>query len=604
MKQWVTPLLLALAFAAAWTLIAASGVLDQADRAVQDALYQERTAAEEDIVVIGIDDRAIEELGPYNQWGRDVIAQAIEALNESEETRPAAIAVDVLYSGETDPQTDEWLVEAAGRYGNVITAGLAQIEDTFVENESGEFERDPFAVTGFEEPFDALKDVTTQGHVNAMLDTDGVLRHHLLRLTLPNGTVIPSMALAAAQMYQQYHDLEAAPLPPVDENGFWYVPFTGSPGDFDSGVSVADLLAGEIPAEEFAGKIVFIGPYTTGLQDHFVTAADHAEPMFGVEYQANAAHAILWGSPKQEVSDTPQLILLFAVLVAAFLGFWHRSVLFSTVLWLLLAGGWILVCWLLYQQGYVLRILWVPLGVTILYVGEIAYNYMRSAVEKNKITNTFKRYVAPEIVHELLKEGTGALELGGKLTHIAVLFVDVRGFTTMSEQLQAPEVVDILNRYLTLIARCILENGGTLDKFIGDAAMAFWGAPVPQEDYVMRAVQAAMRMVEGSKALSEELMRHSGRTVSFGIGVHVGDAVVGNVGSPQRMDYTAIGDTVNTAARLEANAPAGTIYISRAVADCLAGRIRTTLPEVPVRLKGKSEGFEVFILEGILPKPE
>lgn len=600
MRKWFKPLVLALAFAAAWTLVAASGLLDQADRAMQDAIYQERSAAGEDIAVIGIDDRAIEELGPYNQWGRDVIAQAVEALNESEETRPAAIAVDVLYMGETDPGADEWLVEAAGEYGNVVTASLAQIEDTFVEDGSGGFRRDQFAVTGYEEPFDALKAVTTQGHVNAMLDTDGVLRHHLLSITLPDGTVVPSMALAAAQLYQECHDEEAAPLPPVDENGFWYVPFTGQPGDFDSGISVADLLAGEFSPEEFAGKIVFIGPYTTGLQDHFVTAADHAQPMYGVEYQANASHAILWGSPKQEVSDAPQLIVLFIILVLAFFGFWNRSVLFSTILWLALSGGWILLCKLLYEQGYVLRIIWVPLGVSVLYVGVIAYNYVRSAIEKNKVTNTFKRYVAPEIVQEILAEGPAALELGGKLTNIAVLFVDVRGFTTMSEQLEPPEVVDILNRYLTLIAGCILDNGGTLDKFVGDAAMAFWGAPVPQEDYVMRAVQAAMQMVEGSRALAEELMERFGRSVSFGIGVHVGDAVVGNIGSPQRMDYTAIGDTVNTAARLEANAPAGTIYISRAVADHLEGRVRTTSLGGSIKLKGKAEGFEVLILDEIL----
>ena len=603
MKRWVRPLVLALAFSATWTAVAASGVLDQADLAVQDALYQERSAPEEDIAVIGIDDRAIEELGPYSEWGRDIIAQAIEALNKSEDTRPAAIAVDVLFAGETDPEIDEWLAEAAGRYGNVVTAELAQIEDTFVEDESGAFHRDQFAVTDFEEPYDALKDVTTQGHINAMLDTDGVLRHHLLSLTLPDGTAVPSMALAAAELYQQYHGEEAASLPPVDENGFWYVPFTGDPGDFDSGVSVADLLAGDVPAEEFAGKIVFIGPYTTGLQDHFVTAADHAEPMYGVEYQANAAHAILWGSPKEEVSRTLQLILLFIVLVVAFYAFWDRSVLFSTIVWLLLSGGWILLCMLLYRQGYVLRILWVPLGVTILYVACIAYNYVRSALEKTKVTNTFKRYVAPEIVQEILKEGPRTLELGGKMTSIAVLFVDVRGFTSMSEQLDAPEVVDILNRFLTLIAGCILGSGGTLDKFIGDAAMAFWGAPVREDDYVMLAAKAAMNMVEGSRALTEELTERFGRSVAFGIGIHVGEAVVGNIGSPDRMDYTAIGDTVNTAQRLESSAPPGTIYISRAVADSLEGRIRTAVPDGPVKLKGKADGFEVLILKEILPDP-
>ena len=130
--------------------------------------------------------------------------------------------------------------------------------------------------------------------------------------------------------------------------------------------------------------------------------------------------------------------------------------------------------------------------------------------------------------------------------------------------------------------------------------MAFWGAPLPQEDYIMKAVQAAADMRKGSEALAEELQRLYGRSVSFGIGIHTGPAVVGNIGSPQRMDYTAIGDTVNTAERLEANAKGGNIYISRAVADALEGRIRTT-PLGRIPLKGKAEGFEALKMEEIYP---
>lgn len=176
----------------------------------------------------------------------------------------------------------------------------------------------------------------------------------------------------------------------------------------------------------------------------------------------------------------------------------------------------------------------------------------------------------------------------------------------MSEELEDPrEVVKILNRYLTLFADCILQNGGTLDKFVGDQAMAFWGAPLRHEDNTRKALQAAqtaMDMVAGARQISAELKAQYGRTVSFGIGIHLGEAVVGNIGSTSRMDYTAIGDTVNTAARLEANAPGETIYISRAVADVLEGRIRTISLGDSVKLKGKKEGFEVLKLEEILPE--
>ena len=272
----------------------------------------------------------------------------------------------------------------------------------------------------------------------------------------------------------------------------------------------------------------------------------------------------------------------------------------ATLGWLVVGGGWMLLARLAYGHGLVLRLLWIPLGTTIVYVAGIAFNYITAALEKRRVTSTFKKYVAPQIVQEILDSGNPeALMVGGRVVNIAVLFVDIRGFTTMSEKLSPSEVVEILNQYLTLIADCIMRNGGTLDKFIGDAAMAFWGAPLPQEDYVMKAVRAAEDMRQGSDELSKVLMEKYGRTVSFGIGVHVGDAVVGNIGSPQRMDYTAIGDTVNTSARLEANAPARTIFISREVADCLEGRIRVTSLGTSIKLKGKSD-IEILTMDEIL----
>ena len=590
----------ALLVAGALTLLAGLGVLDGPDQTVSDALYQSPEFFDGDIVLVGVDQKAFDEFGPYTEWGRDVIAMAVAALNRSEDCHPAVIALDTLYAGEKDPDLDLLLVEAAEPYGNVITGTVAEFGTALTEGEDGELYLKDFSVLLYEEPYAALRDVTTQGHVNAMLDDDGVLRHHLLQITLSDGTVVPSMALAAARMYLDGTGQGEVELPPTDSRGFWYVPFTGQPGALDESISVADLISGAIPAEYFADKIVFIGPYAAGLQDSYVTSIDHARLMYGVEFQANAVQALLRGEYKREVRDAGQLVLLFFLLLAAFIGFWRRRMWIATVLWLILSGGWLLVCRVAYGQGWILHILWIPVGVTILYVGCIAANYIRAALEKRQITGTFKRYVAPEIVNEILREGTDALELGGKQVQIAVLFVDVRGFTPMSERLQPTQVVEVLNDYLTLISRCILDNGGTLDKFIGDAAMAFWGAPLPQEDFIMKAVRAAAAMVEGSKALSQQLMEKYGRTVSFGIGVHVGEAVVGNIGSPERMDYTAIGDTVNTSARLEANAPAGTIYISRAVADALEGRIRVTSLGDTIKLKGKQEGFEVLTMDGIL----
>ena len=588
-----------LAAAAGLTLLAGIGLLEKADLRALDLWYQTRRPTGGEVVMVEIDDRALEAIGPYEEWGRGIMAQVIETLNQSEECRPAAIGLDVLYTGEKDPENDAWLAEAAGAYDNVVTACAAVFGDSIENNEDGSFYVNTFSVQMFDEPYEALREAADLGHINAMLDTDGVLRHHLLKYTLPDGREIPSMALRLAEKYREYYGEKLEKLPPMDERGFWHVPFYGVPGDFDESISVADVLTGAVPPEYFAGKLVFIGPYAVGFQDSFITAADHAAPMYGMEFQANAAQALLSGEFVFKADERLQLAVLFLTLLGTFYCFWRQPVFKATAVWLLTCGGYLGITKWLYARGTILHVLWIPVGVTILYVGCIAYNYISAALEKRRITNTFKRYTAPEIVNEILEQGEAALELGGRLTNIAVLFVDVRGFTPMSELLKPTEVVEILNRYLTLISDCIMRNHGTLDKFVGDAAMAFWGAPISQEDYVMHAVQAARDMVKGSEALSKELMEKYGRTVSFGIGVHAGEAVVGNIGSPQRMDYTAIGDTVNTAARLEANAPGGTIYISRAVADALEGRICVTSLGDSVKLKGKKAGFEVLILEEI-----
>jgi adenylate cyclase len=579
-------------------LLTGLGVLDRPDLTVSDALYQERVATEGRIVIVGIDQKALDKYGPYQMWSREGIARTLEMLNVSEESRPAVIGVDILFSGESDEEVDKRLAEAAGEYGNVVVASAAQYGIDISEVDGG-YRMDEFYVSAYGEPYKELVEAAECAHINAMLDVDGILRHHLLSVRLPDGEVVDSMALTVANRYRESRGERAVLEPPTDKRGFWYLPYCGEPEDFFA-VSIVDVLEGEISADYFAGKIVLIGPWAAGLQDAYFTAIDHARQMYGVEYQANAVQVLLWEDYRQEVGGEVQLVILAVLLLLAIVVFQRRSLTLSTILWIVLGGGWILLCIGLYHAGWVLHVLWIPVNVTVLYAGGIVLHYVRAARERQAVTNTFKRYVAPEIVAKLLKEGKEALLLGGNMTEIAVLFVDVRGFTTMSEKLAPTKVVEILNRYLTLISECILKNGGTLDKFVGDAAMAFWGAPLKDEDAVMHAARAAMDMVDGSKALAVELLEQYGQAVSFGIGIHFGEAVVGNIGSPNRMDYTAIGDTVNTAARLEANAPGGTIYISRAVADALEGRIKTTSLGGTVKLKGKTEGFEVLTLDEVV----
>ena len=592
-------ILSALLAAALMTGIAASGLLYQADNTANDSFYQQERALDGNIFVIGIDAYSLEELGPFQTWGRSYMAQAVEMLNQNPDCKPAAIGVDVLYAGLTEEGEDAALVEALGKYDNVVTASAANFASELVTEADGTFYMDDYYVESYDEPFPALQEVTTQGHINAMYDADGIMRHAIWAIDLSDGRQVNSFAYELYAKYCAHFGMEADANPPADERYRWYVPFSGKPGAYYDDFSFSDLMNGNIPAEIFADSIVLIGPYATGLMDHVTTSIDHSEVMYGVEYQANVVDALLRGQFVKEVSDVPQLAALFVVAFLLVLFSYKQKIKVSTALWVAAAGGYLAIAKLAYSNGYLLHVLWIPLFSTIIYVALMAYNYLKAAKERRQITNTFKHYVAPEVVNELLKN-KDALELGGKLTDIACLFVDIRGFTPMSELLTPPQVVEILNRYLDLTSRCIMQNGGTLDKFVGDATMAIFNAPLPQEDYIYKAVKTALDMVEGSKALSDELQEQFGRTVQFGIGVHCGQAVVGNIGASIRMDYTAIGDTVNTAARLESNAPGGQILISRAVADALEGRIRVTSLGDSIKLKGKSAGFEILRVDGLM----
>ncbi len=592
-NQAVQALILALLV----TMLVALGVLSRLDRWVQDAFFESPSFSGGDIVVIGIDEEALDRIGPYNTWDRSVMARALEALASDPDRLPAVVAVDTLYESTSDnPEADQMLADAAAKLGNVITATVASYGTRIVEDDNGNVHLDNYAVTMYAEPFTALRKATLQGHINAMYDTDGIMRHALLYVE-PDGQRVYSMAYTAADMYLKKTDGINAPLPPMDKRGRFYVSFTAAPGGYYDHVSVADLIEGTVDPSYYEGKIVLIGPYATGLQDAYFTPVARAEQMYGVEFQANVIEALIKGDFKTEVPDWAQLLVLFAVTFAVTFFCLKVKVRISVIISVVAAGLSVLCCVLLYKLGYITHPLWIPVGVAVGCIFSVAIHYVKSAIEKRAITKTFERYVAPEIVADILKTGTENIGLGGKTCDIAVLFVDVRGFTTMSERLTPEKVVFILNRYLTMASGCVEKNHGTLDKFVGDAMMAFWGAPLPQENAVYNAVRTAMDIVEGAHRVSDELKEEIGEVLNVGVGVNYGPAVVGNMGSERHMDYTAIGDTVNTAARLEANAPGGTVYISRAVADVLGDKVTYTSLGGTIKLKGKAEGFEVLKVE-------
>ncbi|MCR5804930.1 MAG: adenylate/guanylate cyclase domain-containing protein [Clostridia bacterium] len=574
------------------TLIAWSGILRYPDRWLQDFLFQTPTSdiVSDDIVIIGIDDKALKELGPYDSWDRSIMASALNVLSSDPAYRPSVVAIDIPYEEETDPASDKALVDAARKL-TTVTANRV----SYGSKIQGDIDR---SITEFKEPYEGLKEYTIQGHTNATVDTDGVMRHSLLYVEPGNNVRAYSFAFETASMYlkKQGH---MPTYPSTDSKGQFYVPYYGRSGDYYDNVSIIDLINGEVPPEYYAGKIVLIGPYATGLQYAFYTPIDRTLQTYGVEIQANFVQCFLEGNYKTEISDVPLLICTF--LMSALMCFLYLKSKFpiAAILAVVLVLASLELSILIYDKGFVTHPLWSLNQYIPTFITAVSVKSYRTSAERKSVVNTFQRYVAPNVVGEILKEGAGQLALGGKLTDIAVLFVDIRGFTSMSENMEPQEVVTILNRYLSMASDCITANEGTLDKFIGDAAMAFWGAPVPQEDSVYLAAKAAVAIVEGSKKISEDLKNELNMDLNVGVGIHYGPAVVGNMGSVHRMDYTAIGDTVNTASRLESNAPKGTIYISRAVADKLEGRATFTSLGDSVKLKGKSEGFEVLTLDSL-----
>ena len=595
-------LIVALIWATSISLLCALGVFRSPELWLQDKLYQQPVNVPDDIVIIGIDEKDIKEFGPTNSWDRSVMARALEALASDPDRRPAVVAIDVQYTGTMNDEGDERLVKAAKELGNVITASTA----TFGEKRtfgSAKVTTDYFAVLNYEEPFEALKNATTQGCINIMYDSDGIARHSLLYVEPEDGQRVYSMPFQAAKMYEEKHG-RTVQIPETDARGHFYVSYSGRPGDFYDDFTLSKLIQGKVDPTFYEGRIVLIGPYTTGLQDSFITPIEKGEMMYGIEIQANVIQCILDGNFKHEAPDYFQIGALWLVCFAFYLFFYNRRLLLTVpalAVGELAALG--ISMWL-YSLGFLTHVLWIPLGLLILFVASVAGNYIRAALERQNVTRTFERYVAPNVVGEILKEGTESLKLGGKTVDIAVLFVDIRGFTTMSERLSPEEVVYILNQYLSMTSACVERYNGTLDKFIGDATMAFWGAPIKDEDPVYHACMAALDIVKGADELSAKLKAEINEEIHVGVGVNYGPAVVGNMGSERRMDYTAIGDTVNTSARLEANAPGGMVYISRSVADRVKGRMAFEPLEKPIKLKGKADGFEILSLLGPVEKQD
>lgn len=558
------------------------------DSNMRDKIYQQSRGINNKIKIIAIDDKTLQEIGPFGTWSRSVYADVIDILGDY----PAVIGMDIMIFGNMDEEGDLALAQACERSGKVVSGSYINYSTAYKTDANGKSYIDYFNIDDIEQPI--ISESAATGFVNASPDDDGIVRSTILS-TVYDGKVHNSFASVIYSEYCDYLGIEEN-IPSVDDSSRMWISYAGRPFDYEN-ISLCDVVNGNVDPKIFTDCIVMVGAYANGLQDQF-SVPNSGTLMYGVEIHANIVQALLDG--KCPVPAGRLISSLYAAVIAVLVYTISRKLKMklSTPLTIIIVCSSIACCAVLNDKGISLPVIYAPLCAVIFYLINLIRKYAEEAAEKRRITSAFKKYVAPQVVEEIAKKGNYHIKLGGENRNIAVLFVDIRGFTPMSESLEPEQVVDILNSYLNLTTNSIFANGGTLDKFIGDATMAVFNAPFDLDDYVFRAVKTAWAIVSGGNAIESKFMERYGKSVSFGVGVNCGPAVVGNIGCDFRMDYTAIGDTVNTAARLESNAKRGQVLISESVYEQVKNRV-TVEPVGEIPLKGKSKGVFVYSLTGI-----
>lgn len=590
-KKWISGILGMLTVVMV-LLCSGAGLLRPLERAVTDLLYSRKYKVNNTIKIIAIEQRSEEEYGYYSDWSRARAAELVEALTRPE-GKPAVIGFDINFIADRDPEGDAAFAKAAQAHGNVVTASRAVLS-VKQEEQDGRYVTDRMHLSYMEYPYEALREVSSHGFTNTLLDKDNYVRRSFLRVDAEKGPEY-HFAYEVYKNYLKQKGMEPE-APETDENGIFGIRYIATPGNYEV-CAWNDVVNGVYDPRIFQDAIVLVGAYMPGLQDGFYVPVARGSQMYGVEIHANIVDGLLRGysyqmAPQWLVTGVNVLLCL-----AYFLLLRKLSPVSGTIVGAGLAAGYLAVATWLYSEGWYVYPVAFVLCLLCMVAVHVIGRYLVEWFSKQRLLREFKKYVAPQVLAEMNRSGELSIKLGGESREIAVLFVDIRGFTKLSEELAPEQVVEMLNEYLTLTTEAIFANGGTLDKFIGDATMAVFNAPVDLPDYKARAVQAALDIIRGAKKINVRIKEKIGREVEFGVGVHCGMAVVGNIGCETRMDYTAIGDTVNTASRLEGKALGGQVVISEMLYRSLRERI-VAEPLGAMELKGKAEPLQVYSVQG------
>lgn len=594
------------------------------------------------VKVVDIDEASLRELGQW-PWPRDRLAKLTDRLTEM---GAAAIAFDVLFAEpdrlsprtvvrdvggvdpsfvDTLPDNDEIFARAILDKPVVLGFGLTNEGSYLPPVKAG------FAVTG-ESATEAPPRLRAATPLRPQLEANAAgLGHISLNPGLSSAVVraaplflsdgqqfYPSLALEALRVAQGASTYVLAAAPDIANTltaakiGDFVVPVTATgelwlyvtPDTADRYISARRVLAAGEPSPDvrsgIEGSIVFIGTSAAGLQDVRTTALGQNVP--GVSIHAQIVEQILSGRYLQRPDWADGLEILSIALAGTLLVLLTTFVspIVALVCGLAVTALALVASWFAFYYGGLLFDPLAPiLAASITHFAATAYRFLVSDRERREVRQAFGRYLSPSLLYRI-EHTRNALSLGGDDRELTVMFVDVRSFTAMSERMTPTEVVAFLNTLLDALSRHVLANEGTLDKFIGDSIMAFWNAPVDVANHPQKAVRAALGMRETLARLNAEdaFGFGSDQQVRIGIGIHTGLACVGNMGSETRFNYSAVGDTVNIAARIEAACKEVNfdILVSEATAEALPEC--ALLDAGALGLKGKSTRTRLFAVAG------
>jgi len=453
------------------------------------------------------------------------------------------------------------------------------------------------------------KSAQSGGHFNPDQEVDGVIRR-VAMFTKHEGKYYEALSLAMFRSYMgmppiklkfsEYAQGELEELSvggnriPVDEKSRALIPYLGPRGSFKY-VSLVDVLNDRVDVAELRGKIAIVGTTAPGLQDIRVAPVDAVYP--GVEAHANLIAGMLDGTIKHQpayaadAQVTAVLVIgLVLTILLPFLGIGRATAVILVVLTGIIGTNF----WLYQKANIVLPMAANVIMVLLLFGFNTVWGYFKEARTKKLIEGLFGQYVPPELVNEMA-ESPGSYNMAPRAAELTVLFSDVRGFTTISEALSPEDLSIYINEYLTTMSMAIREgHRGTLDKYIGDAIMAFWGAPVADASHAQNAVLAAMDMQKLAKTLAEKFAQKGWPPFKIGIGVNSGTMRVGDMGSQIRRAYTVMGDAVNLGSRLEGITKqyGANILVGEATKALISGIVCREIDQV--RVKGKDEPIAIF----------